>query len=403
MVVSIPLLDKALTSFLAPEIYDDTFDRVHYIVTTYIMGFLALMISAKQYIGTPIKCWTYKEFSNAWVEYAENYCFIQNTYYQPIHEALPEDFDARKDKEINYYQWVPFILAIQALLFYFPNLIWKYGHSRYGINFEKVIEDSVKLRTLRGKEKEDEEKLIVNSIYDSLQMAKRDGSIANNAIIRQECGYKITILYILIKIIYITNVATQIYAMNIFIGGRNHFWCIDLVRDMLEGRDNIGIKIFPRVTFCDFVIKSIGNDHPYTVQCVLMVNIFNEKIFMFLWLWFSIILVLSIINIFYNIWIYLPEKNRRTVAFRYMDYEKCIKKGTQFKIFCKDGLRADGILLLGFIECHAGTTIARLIMDNLYDKFFHEKPSEEFFPVRPPINDSMTKITDKGMAFVVEA
>ncbi|CEF64170.1 Innexin family-containing protein [Strongyloides ratti] len=123
--LSIPLIDKAVTNIFIPEIYDDPFDRIHYVMTSSIIGFFAIMISAKQYIGSPIQCWTYKEFSSSWEQYAEDYCFIRNTYYYPINMSLPSTEYSKSGREINYYQWVPIILSIQAFLFYFPNIIWK--------------------------------------------------------------------------------------------------------------------------------------------------------------------------------------------------------------------------------------------------------------------------------------
>ncbi|VEL38160.1 unnamed protein product [Protopolystoma xenopodis] len=104
--------------------------------------------------GKPIQCWTPQEFTRSWEEYAENYCWVASTYYIPSnqHRAIylpigKSGFISTTGNEspiieyqqrmytgrfILYYQWAPILLAVQALLFYIPCLIWRLFAPRSG-------------------------------------------------------------------------------------------------------------------------------------------------------------------------------------------------------------------------------------------------------------------------------
>ena len=50
--------------------------------------------------------------------------------------------------------------------------------------------------------------------------------------------------------------------------------------------------------FC-FQIRQVANIQKYSVQCVLVINIFNEKIFILLWFWYIILAISTACSFLY--------------------------------------------------------------------------------------------------------
>lgn len=109
---------------IKPRFDDDFADRANYYFTSSAFLFFALILTARQWVGQPIECWVPAEFKGAWEQYTEDYCFVQNTYWLPLQTPVPLKHDDRMSRQIGYYQWVPFILALEALFFCFPYMIW---------------------------------------------------------------------------------------------------------------------------------------------------------------------------------------------------------------------------------------------------------------------------------------
>jgi innexin len=89
---------------ISPRYDDDAVDLVHNYFTALILSVLAALLTVRQFVGNPIKCWAPADFTKAWIQYAEYQCFVENTYFIPLDESLPEEQVHRESKEIGYYQ-----------------------------------------------------------------------------------------------------------------------------------------------------------------------------------------------------------------------------------------------------------------------------------------------------------
>ncbi|CAD6187597.1 unnamed protein product [Caenorhabditis auriculariae] len=378
--IGVPLIEQLLFRVFQDQIFDDPVDRLNYFYTASILAFFAIMVSAKQYVGSPIQCWMPMEFKGGWEQYAEDYCFIQNTFFVPFHEEIPGDSSAREEREIGYYQWVPITLAIQAILFFIPNWIWNIMHKHSGLDLETVVNEAHKLRNYPSEQRSQALAKLASYISECLEFKS-----VNRRTTRICCwqvgsglGSYISMLYLMIKLLYLGNVLLQFYIMTVFLGNDHLLWGFQTFLDLYEGREWSESGVFPRVTLCDFKVRRLANIHRYTVQCVLMINLFNEKIYLFLWLWLLAVLLCTFINTAYTFYRLAFTFSRESSVKKLLGREKDLIDDDQtdnyrhkrcFRSFTQHALRPDGVLLLRFIECRAGALVAREVTERLYNDY----------------------------------
>ncbi|KAK6017549.1 Innexin [Ostertagia ostertagi] len=139
---------------------------------------LSVTITAKQYVGSPLQCWVPAQFSKAWEQYAEDYCFVYNTYWVRPDDEIPNSVDTRVAQQLIYYQWVPFIMALEAAFFYLPVIFWSHVNNRSGLNVENLVRMAVAAETAEDSGREKKVSTICTHLEHSveLQMSLSEGA-----------------------------------------------------------------------------------------------------------------------------------------------------------------------------------------------------------------------------------
>ncbi|VDL89639.1 unnamed protein product [Schistocephalus solidus] len=177
-------------------------------------------------------------------------------------------------------------------------------------------------------------------------------------------------LYLVVKSLYLLNSTAQLYVTGKYLHEDGFLFGINTLVDLLNTRlwDHTGS--FPRVALCDFELRRMGsNQHRYTIQCVLRVNIFNEKIYIFLWFWFFLISAVNLLSLLK--WTYSKRSQKCAEDFE-LTMTDCFKtqaEKAQSKSFVEDILGQDGVLLLRFVSMNVGPATAAEIAGVFWTKY----------------------------------
>ncbi|CAF0885439.1 unnamed protein product [Didymodactylos carnosus] len=327
---------------------DDLYDRLSRRFSVVLLMLFTVVVSTKQYVGDPIAC----------------FC--------------PAQFTA-------YYQWIPFILLLMSVLFYIPSVLWHALSTKTGFDIGNLVKTLHHMEQLNPDIRDRTLRYIAKHIDRALETQRDAGTglfSQMKRILRRQCpfiivgraqGNYLTFLYLLVKLFYIANVVGQLFLLNIFMGSNFHGYGIEVMKNLLSGKECCRSARFPRVTMCDFEIRTMADHiHKHTIQCVLPVNLFNEKIFIFIWFWLVFVSALSCYGFFKTIWQVMPW-NRVNFLKKYLKImnritrEKFDRK--LFTTFSDKYLRQDGVLVLRLVAMNTNDVIMGEIMSALWDGF----------------------------------
>lgn len=366
---------------------DDISDRILYRYTVNIMILLAIIVSTKQYVGEPIQCWVPAEFTGSHEEYTNNFCWIRNTYYLAYDKNIPKEHEPEKRHVIPYYQWMPIFLSLQAFLYYLPTLLWRATNNRSGVNVHTIVEaaesfsDSIdrKNSTIKCMT------LAMNRYLSNQKDTPSSFTLSLKNIFARSCFYfcgrrhgnYLVSLYLIYKFLAIAVVISQIITLNYFLGQDFHTYGLEAIKSILYGME-LSSPRFPRVTMCDFKIRRLGNVQRFTVQCVLPINLFNEKIFIFLWFW--LIFVVIVLLFYIVMWLsrILLRSSNKSYVKKHLELMNKLNTDADRKMaksFVHDYLRKDGVFVLRLVGHNTNAITVTEFVCQLWNDFVAAKNS----------------------------
>ncbi|EJD74138.1 hypothetical protein LOAG_18505 [Loa loa] len=382
----------SMIRYLSPKQDDDATDRLHYLYSSNILLAFAVLISFKQFGGRPLECMFPSKFPGSWEQYAENYCWSRDTYYvQPdVHVAtLKQEERYIPERQLSYYKWVPFFLLLQAACFRIPSVFWNYLSFSSGIRIHEIVEKAMDPSNLdestRNRNIETLTRHMQNALKFHRRIMKRKIEVHKKLkfLNVRYTAFFISLMYLVTKTLYLANAILQLSILNKFLRtGENSWYGFDVIKDIINGTEWTTSGYFPRVSVCDFTVRQVGNIQRYSVQCVLVINMFNEKIFVFLWFWYLFLVLCTILSLIY--WFIIltcPCFGRwfisQSLELSEMKFDPDTK-AKEVDRFVGSYLRCDGLFVLRMVEIHAGVLFGTDLILSLWNAFYEieEKLSE---------------------------
>jgi len=286
---------------------ENTAFRISARLTVAILFLFAGLVTLQNLIGEHIKC-IVPPSDDVRGAAVNQYCFIMSTYTVPAlynktvasevpaFGVGPHNPEEDEEKYHSYYQWVPFVLFFQAILFMVPHILWKaWEDGRIRAYTFLELPGGAKMRD-RHLFKDDEREGLDKAVRIAADTFKS----------YMYFNYFYTGAYVLCEVLNFVIVVTNIFLTDAFLGNEFSQYGLEVLSfinsDDPETRIDPMNRVFPKVTKCDFrKIGPSGNIIRYDVMCVLALNILNEKIYVFLWFWFIIVAIISGLNLIYRV------------------------------------------------------------------------------------------------------
>lgn len=378
---------------ISKSLNEDNVDRYNHVITSiFLLACLTLTI-LYDYFEETVICWTPPQFKDSWVQYTRKICWVSNNYFASMSE---KDLATADMQEVVYYQWTPYILAMQTALFSLPFMFWKESNRTCGVNMNGIARTAKDLeyespenraRGIRSISKHIDRYLIHYKSFKTGLCSSLTAELAGFGFLcGKRYGNYLTMRYLFSKLMYIGNVCLQLYLLNKFLGTDYYIYGVEALKDIANNGTYRECSRFPRIGLCDFEIRTLSNNlEHYVVQCAMPVNIFNEKIFLLIWFWLWII---GIVNIASTLsWIQTMFASDQRDFFKdhlhTLDIYDRTKDKKKLNSFINNYLRQDGHFVIRMLELNSSDMVTTDVIGALWIRYnqYHKQDESLLYDV----------------------
>ena len=383
------------------DFYIDRLSNTH----TSSLILLCITITSMRHLKSTIDCWIPKELKR-YEAYMTKLCWLKGTYYLPIdkygnvidEKLYDKSEEFKKEALISYYQWIIIILLLQAFMFYVPYILWASVANRDRFEISNIMTatskyDSYEKNDSDDKRPQDRILLYLASFFKRMNYQfkfekYKDNKIEVQVENNETTGYSIKFLYSLfckanlhlfylfVKLMYLSNCILQMRLINYFLTNSVYnFDALGILQQMLNGENNQETEIFPIIVQCDLNIShDLDDAHLYSIRCILSMNMFVEKIYVFLWIWCAIVASMTFFDLIrWSARFIFMKQNYRFVKNRLnsatIKQANILRQKYFLKLFVYEYLSRDGIFILRLIENNAGLIVSNDLISKLWSDF----------------------------------
>ncbi|KAL3858981.1 hypothetical protein ACJMK2_009225 [Sinanodonta woodiana] len=367
---------------------EDSSDRLNHVWTFGLFMVLAILVAWRQEAYSPIECWSPQHMTNQEILATGLICWNSYLIHYPLRDnndeslgldpffqthKIPAVSRKRYEKSLNgldydvyntYYQWIPFILLLQSLLFKCPEFLFHVIHGYCGITFHKIAALTNGYQTLSTSE-------------DRRRFSQEIAAYIHNWCSLVVSRWCFTGLHIFIKVLNCINVIVQLALLNNFLLFRQDK--IGSYASTIFGWDLSWNSTtvyhsyrFPPTVLCMLEIPVEHTIHKYSIMCELPMNILNDKLFKFIWIWLVFVCVVTIdslcVRIVQAVFPYFRKRYVQTFLRISCEPAHSIRDDTVSR-FTEAVLGEDGVMVLKLIGHNSSDLLVRDVIGALYEKW----------------------------------